>query len=165
MGYIPVPDWSRDIAYVGEPNHGLSKFLGGQGLLVLITVGITSLGAAQAAELQPYGGPGGGHHIPAQSAFRGAAGYNATEALAIPNAELARLGVSHATVTGAQQTLYRAFAQTGQVLTWEAIETIETQALIRGGMNSDTALATVRQAIQALKDAGVSGPTRIPWGG
>jgi hypothetical protein len=118
-----------------------------------------------AAELRPYGGSGGGHHVPAKSGFEGAPGYNPSEALAIPNAELAKLGVSHPTVTGAQAQLYRAFAQTGQTLTWEAMEAIETQALIRGGMDASQALATVRKAIAALKEAGVSGPTRIPWGG
>jgi hypothetical protein len=85
--------------------------------------------------------------------------------LAVPNAEFARLGVHHPTVSAAQQTLYRAFAQTGSVLTWEAVQRIETQALARGGMSAAQASATVEQAIQALKNAGVSGPTRIPWGG
>jgi hypothetical protein len=118
-----------------------------------------------AAQLRPYGGPGGGHHVPAQSAFRGAAGYDPNAALAIPNAELARLGVRHELVTGAQMTGYRALAQSGGTLTWEAVAQIETQALIRGGMQPATAQATVQQAIQALKNAGVSGPTRIPWGG
>jgi len=121
--------------------------------------------AARAVELRPYGGPGGGHHVPAKSGFRGASGYNPNEVLAIPNAELARLGVSHPTVTGAQAQFYRAFSQTGKPLTWEAIQTIETQALVRGGMNARQAAATVQKAIEALKDAGVSGPTRIPWGG
>ena len=67
--------------------------------------------------LQPYGGPGGGHHVPAKSAFAGAPGHNSNTALAIPNAELARLGVSHSAVTGAQMTGYRAFARTGAPLT------------------------------------------------
>jgi hypothetical protein len=44
------------------------------------------------------------------------------------------------------------------------MESIETQALVRGGMDQVTALATVRQAIEALKAIGVAGPTRIPWG-
>lgn len=121
--------------------------------------------APSAAELRPYGGPGGGHHLPAKSGFAGAPGYNANQALAIPNAELARLGVRHELVTGAQMTGYRAFGQTGATLTWEAMQHIETQALIRGGMNAAQARATVQQAIQALRNAGVSGPTRIPWGG
>jgi hypothetical protein len=103
--------------------------------------------------------------VPAKSGFRGALGYNPSRALAIPNEELVRLGVSHPTVTGAQAKLYRAFSQTGQTLTWEVIEQIETQALISGGMEPVTASATVQTAVQALKDSGVSGPTRIPWGG
>lgn len=90
-------------------------------------------------------------------------GYNANRALATPNAALASLGIRHTTISTAQQTLYRAFAQTGKPLTWEAMEAIETQALIKAGMNAEQAAATVRQAIQALKDAGVTGPSRIPW--
>jgi hypothetical protein len=118
-----------------------------------------------AAELRPYGGPGGGHHVPAKSAFTGAPGYNANAALAIPNAELARLGVDHAVVSGSQQIGYRRLAQSGGAVTWQSVETIETKALIQGGMQASTARTTVQKAIQSLKDAGVPGPTRIPWGG
>jgi len=45
------------------------------------------------------------------------------------------------------------------------VEEIETQSLIRGGMNPSVARNTVQQAIKLLKAAGVAGPTRIPWGG
>lgn len=120
---------------------------------------------AAAAELRPYGGPGGGHHVPAKSAFTDAAGYDANKALTISNAELERLGVNHGLVSGAQMTGYKAFAKTGGKLTWDVVESIETQALVRGGMQLDIAQAAVRKAIQALKASGVSGPTRIPWGG
>jgi hypothetical protein len=75
-----------------------------------------------------------------------------------------RLGVSHRAVTGAQMTGYRALAKQGIALTWEWMATIETNALIRGGMAPGVARATVAKAIDALKQAGVSGPTRIPWG-
>ena len=121
-------------------------------------------GASEGATLRPYGGPGGGHHVPAKSAFTGAAGYDANAALAIPNAELARLKISHSAVPGAQMTGYRAFAKTGAPLTWDAVSTIETNALIRGGAASDVAAATVTKAVDALKASGVAGPTRIPWG-
>jgi hypothetical protein len=83
--------------------------------------------------------------------------------LAIPPEELARLGVTHSTVTGAQQTLYRQFAKTAKQLTWEVVETIETEALVRGGLDPDAARATVKQAIEALQKGGVPGPTRVPW--
>jgi hypothetical protein len=32
--------------------------------------------AAKSAKLEPYSGPGGGHHVPAKSAFPGASGYD-----------------------------------------------------------------------------------------
>jgi hypothetical protein len=121
--------------------------------------------AAGGAALKPYGGPGGGHHVPAKGAFAQAPGYDPNKALAIPNAELTCLGVRHSTVTGAQQTAYRAFAGTGKPLTWEVVSSIETNALIKGGMKPDVAQQTVDRAIGSLKASGVSGPTRIPWGG
>lgn len=107
----------------------------------------------------------GGHHVPAKSAFRGAPGYNASKALAIPDAELARPGISHSAITAAQQSLYRAFAETGRPLTWEAVEAIETQVLINAGMSAQQSAATVRAGIDALKNAGVVTPTCVPWGG
>jgi hypothetical protein len=66
--------------------------------------------ASEGAALRKYGGPGGGHHVPAKSAFRDAPGYDLNEALAISNAELARLGVSHPAVTAGQMQGYRAFS-------------------------------------------------------
>jgi RHS repeat-associated protein len=120
---------------------------------------------AETATLKPYGGKGGGHHVPAKKAFEEATGYDEKKALAIPNAELERLKVSHSLVSGAQQTGYRALAKSGAPLTWEAVSTVETNALIRGGMKPEVARATVTKAIDALKTAGVPGPTTIPWGG
>jgi RHS repeat-associated protein len=126
--------------------------------------GINFSGAnSEAAELKPYGGKGGGHHVPAKSAMEGAAGYDANKALAVPNAEMARLKVDHGLVSGAQQTLYRAFAKTGAPLTWEAVAEIEAKALVRGGLTQARAEATVAKAIEGLKAMGVPGPTRIPW--
>ena len=130
---------------------------------VLSAVPLAVHGIAGAAELKPYGGSGGGHHPVAKSAFKGAANYDAKAALAIPNAELTRVGVNHSTVTGAQMTGYTAFAKTRATLTWESMQEIEVQALIQGGMKPDMAKSTVQTAIQALKDVGVAGPTRIPW--
>ncbi len=56
----------------------------------------------EGARLQPYRGSGGGHHVPAKNAFLGAEGYNPRTAPAVPNAELARLGVRHDFVTGVE---------------------------------------------------------------
>jgi hypothetical protein len=71
----------------------------------------------------------------------------------------------HTTITGAQNTLYSAYAKLGKPLTWEAIESIETQALVKSGMDPGRAAATVRETIKALIASGVKEPTRIPWGG
>jgi hypothetical protein len=74
------------------------------------------------------------------------------------------VGAREGLASGAQLNLYRAFAKMGSSLTWDAVETIETQALVRGGMGETMARATVVKAINALKVARIQ-PTRIPWGG
>jgi hypothetical protein len=116
-------------------------------------------------ELKPYEGPGGGHHVPAKSAFIGDATYDANKALAIPNEELERLNIIHSTITTAQRAAYRAFAATKAALTWDVVAKIEANALESAGMESSLAQRTVNKAINALKKAGIANPTRIPWGG
>ena len=115
------------------------------------------------AALGPYGGTGGGHHVLSKKAFEGAKNYDLSEALAIPNEELARLKIEHGAISGAQQKLYRAFAKTGKPLTLDDIATIEEQALIEAKMDPNMAKATVQKAVAHLKASGVSGPTRTPW--
>jgi hypothetical protein len=165
---FPAPGSSEDLSPSVEPvtlDRDLRKF--GQPVINIGPAGSAPIPppATGSATLRPYGGHGGGHHVPAKRAFEGAPGYNPNTALAIPNEELARLGVTnHFTITSAQQAGYRALAQSGAPLTWEAMATIETNALIRAGMASDVARATVNRAIQALQKAGIQ-PIRIPWGG
>ncbi len=113
---------------------------------------------------EPYGGKGGGHHLGAKRAFEGVPGYDANRALAIPNNELNRLNIKHSVVTTAQRKLYIAHAKTDKKLTWDTIQDIETKALVAAGADFEHAAAAVRKAIQAIKDAGVPGPVRIPWG-
>jgi len=125
---------------------------------------VTTTTEGEAALLRPYGGPGGGHHVPARSVFAGSLEYDVNAAPAIPNAEMFQLGVTHSSVTGAQMTGYRTLARSGGAITWENVATIETNALIRGGMNPSQAQATVNQAINTLKSSGVNNPTNIPWG-
>jgi hypothetical protein len=81
------------------------------------------------------------------------------------DSELVRLGINHATISGAQARLYSAFARGGGDLTWGAMQYIETQAMIAGGVEAGAAQFVVARAIAALQEAGVAGPTRIPWGG
>lgn len=122
-------------------------------------------GLKGAAELRPYGGPGGGHHIPARKVFEGAPGYDAKKALALPNEVMKKLDIKHQVITQWQRRLYREFSQSGRELTWEVVQDIETRALVASGMPQEMAEATVKHAIEALKQAGVSKPTHIPWGG
>lgn len=75
------------------------------------------------------------------------------------------MGIRHSAITGAQSTLYRQFAATGQRLTWETAAKIEKQALVAAGMRPGMASSTVDGAISALRESGVKEPTRIPWGG
>jgi len=79
--------------------------------------------------LKPYR-VGAGHHVPAKSAFIGDPAYDPRAALAVPKSELEAQSVSHLKVTGVQRALYRAYAKTGQPLTWDAMQSIETQALV-----------------------------------
>jgi hypothetical protein len=117
-------------------------------------------------KLRNYGGEGGGrgHHVPAKSAFEGAKGYNLDDALAIPDSEMARFGADHRKVSPAQQTLYREFVKTGKALTWSVVQRIETEALVVGGMSRKIAAATVRTAINDMKQSGIR-IARTPWGG
>jgi hypothetical protein len=119
---------------------------------------------APGAVLAPYR-EGKGHHVPAKRAFTGDPDYDIKGSLTIPNSELDAQGILHHDITGAQQTLYREFAKTGQPVTWDVVRSVETEALIRAGMSSGSASATVDKAISALQASGVSGPVHVPWGG
>jgi len=68
-------------------------------------------------------------------------------------------------VTPQQQQLYREFAKTGQVLTWDSMASIERQALQQAGMNPIVAANVVDRAHAQLQRIGIEGPARIPWGG
>ncbi|WP_034160758.1 hypothetical protein, partial [Sphingomonas sp. ERG5] len=141
---------------------GIEKLIG------ISAVGISGLALkiyrGTPAKLAPYSEQGG-HHPASQAAFRGAEGYDGKAALSVSEAELRRLGVQHKDITKYQSQLYRAFAKDNNTITWGDVRRIEAQSLISAGMKPSTARATVRAAIQQLKASGVSGPTRIPYGG
>jgi hypothetical protein len=136
----------------------------GKSLLGRVGVGLERRLTRDAMELRPYGRVGGGHHIPAKRAFEGIPVYDTKAALAVPRDEMLRRGIKHTDITGAQQVLYREFAKTGKELSWKVLERIETEALIRAGLDPRIAQATVKKAIFALKRKGVPVPSRIPWG-
>ena len=163
-GHEYVVEVSNGQRLLAGATMAVPVLLEGRGLLAARAVGEGTVLTPEAAALEEYGGVGGGHHVPARSAFRGDAVYNPNRAPAIPNSELARLGVSHSAVTGAQMTGYRALAQSGVPLTWDSVAAVETNALVTGGMTREMAQATVNSAIQTLQSQGVIAPTRIPWG-
>jgi hypothetical protein len=115
-------------------------------------------------KLQPYGGRGGGHHVPAQRAFTGADGYDPNTALAISNIDMKAAGIKHSIITGAQKKMYCRYATTGNALTWGAVKDIETKALVAGGADPARAAVTVDAAIANMQARGIAGPKRIPWG-
>ena len=121
-------------------------------------------GAGPQRDVRPCGLlEGKGHHIPAKKMFEGDAVYDMKAAPAIPLNYLRGNGISHPTITGSQASQYSAFAKTGQDLTWNVVEDIETRALIRGGVPGDLAGPTVHDAITQLQQQGVS-IQQIPWG-
>ncbi len=64
-----------------------------------------------------------------------------------------------------QTKLYKEFAKKSKKLTFEIMLEIETQALIKLGVDPIVALATVKKAIDAIKARGIIIPKRIPMGG
>jgi hypothetical protein len=106
----------------------------------------------------------GGHHPMAKSAFNGVIGYDYKEALSISASKLAEFDVTHATITGQQIKLYSAFSKTGESLTIDAMKQIEIKAMTNSGVPLNYAKNAVEKAIAALKEAGITQPSRIPWG-
>jgi len=133
-------------------------FVGHSAILVHNAGGQCPIGIALKAYAE-----GAGHHIPAKAAFQGVKGYDLKQALAIPKAELDRLNISHAVVTGAQARLYSAFSKTGATLAWDDMQRIETEALATQ-VDRGAAEDVVSRSIAALRGSGVEGPARIPWG-
>lgn len=123
--------------------------------------GEAEAGLEEGPALRQYGF-GGGHHVPAKSVLRGANGFSKWRGPAIPKDELARLKINHGLVTKAQLAGYRALARSGVPLTWEAVEEVETNALVHAGMKPSAARATVQRAIKHLREPGVVAPTRYP---
>ncbi len=88
-------------------------------------------------QLEPYGGPGGGHHVAAKTPrFKGARATTQRRRFAIPNRVMEDLNINHGAVSVAQHKLYTGFAKTGKPLTWEVIIDIETKALVEGVRDS-----------------------------
>ena len=108
-------------------------------------------------------GSQGGHHPLSKKAFEGNPSYSDQNALTISNDLLKQYGANHSAITGRQHTLYSEFAKTGQPFTLEAMQNIETQALIQAGFPEPLAQIAVQEAIEQLHAWGVTSPSQIPW--
>jgi RHS repeat-associated protein len=76
LGYIPSPDWSKDVIIQDDPTHGVSKFVGGQGVVILVTVGTSQLG--HASHLRHLTSAEAAEEIVAEGVIRGSQGVYAT---------------------------------------------------------------------------------------
>ena len=106
---------------------------------------------------------GKGHHIPAKKMFEGDAAYDLKAAPSLPHQYMLDNGFEHKLMTGSQSSQYSAFAKTGEDLTWDVVQDIETNALIAGNVPPHMAGPTVQAAISQLQEQGVA-IQRIPWG-
>lgn len=124
MGYIISPDWSKDLIVANDPLHGTSKFVGGQGAFVLLTIGASSLGSA--TELTHLTSAEAAAAIQAEGVINGANGVFASSTVYSTYAgnSVATLvpGLSgQVPITGAAATLFRPVAVVGPISAWTRI--------------------------------------------
>ena len=107
----------------------------------------------------------GGHHVHAKRGFEGIATYDPNAAFAVSEGFLRNYGIRHADITGAQQVLFRDFAETGFPNTLTHHSRIAYQALVEAGMPPNVAKDLVLQSQTQLIRSGVLEPSSIPWSG
>ena len=87
-------------------------------------------------------------------------------ALAIPNSELAALGLKHTgpgSITNAQRLLIKRLVMSGAPNTTKAQAGIARAALVRAGLPSDEARMVVAKAVKVVESRGVMAPAHMPW--
>lgn len=105
----------------------------------------------------------GGHHIHAQSAFRGHPNYNRHGALCISQDYMTARGWDHSAMSAKQRELFDDLARSGRPNNMRAQNRIARESLIAGGATRQEAAALVRESGGNLRQQGVTSPTRIPW--
>jgi len=115
-----------------------------------------------------------GHHPLAKKAFEGDELYKYRDAFSVSiNAledawKTINNGIPqnlHSKITGQQNSLYSAFAQTGERLTLGKMAEIEIKAMTNAGIPLDIAQGWVIKALENLKTQGVKLIINIPWNG
>ena len=115
----------------------------------------------QCAGVARYGS-NGGHHIHAQSAFKGHPKYNGREALSLSQTHMAEMGWNHNAMTTAQGRLYRALERSGREHTMAVTNRIAELALRKGHVPKETARDLVAMSLRNLLNQGVRKPSYIP---
>ena len=105
----------------------------------------------------------GGHHIHAQSAFKGNPNYSPKDALTISNKYMKCKGLNHNAMTRKQRQLFDELARSGRGNTMAEQDWIATQALIAGGANPAEAAMLTGLSRANLLAQGVTSPSKIPW--
>ena len=116
----------------------------------------------QAAGLTAYNN-GGGHHVHAQSSFRGSDSYDAGEAPCVSNGRMKEEGLSHPRMTAHQQQQYIHAGRCGADFRDPGVhDTIALGALKAGGMCCADAQAAVEASREYLNYQGCN-ETNLPW--
>ena len=67
------------------------------------------------------------------------------------------------TITGQQNSLYTAYAKTGQPFTMDVMRKIKIKAMTNAGVPLDSATNAVDKAIADLIKSAITPPVKIPW--
>ena len=121
IGYILSPDWSKDLIVQNDPNHGLGKFLGGNGAVFIITAGVSSTG--QAGELVHLTSQEAAIAIRAEGVLNGSGGvFAASRVYSSGTANTAATLVSdvggQVSITGQAATLFSPSTVVGPISGW-----------------------------------------------
>ncbi|MFN5465837.1 MAG: hypothetical protein ACK40D_14530 [Cyanobacteriota bacterium] len=121
IGYIPSPDWSKDLVIMNDPTHELSKFVGGQGAFMLCTMGASSLGSA--AKVTHLTSSEFAASIQAEGVINGAGGvFASTRVYSTPLANTAATFVSNTSgqvqIAGQAATLFKPVSVVGPISAW-----------------------------------------------
>ena len=105
----------------------------------------------------------GGHHVHAQSGFRGDVNYDPNQGFSIRQELTENRGWSHEDMSTTQRNLFDELAASGKPNTLQEHSRIAVEALKSGGASEPEARQLVAESLRNLRQQGVTQPTRIPW--
>ncbi|MSR64360.1 MAG: hypothetical protein EXS18_01090 [Verrucomicrobiae bacterium] len=104
-----------------------------------------------------------GHHVHAQSGFKGHVTYDPDKGFAISQEYMNEMKWTHQDMTNKQRELFGELAKSGRANTLEEHIRIAYEALIAGGAKPAEARALVEQSLKNLEKQGVKAPSHVPW--